>query len=145
MEIRTDLDWIDYNPKGFNLYVGPFNIARLAEDRFYMMLPIREDHLNQGGVVHGGVSMTLADNGMGVAAFVSGGNPASTIEFSAKFVAAAKLGAPLYGEAVIERRTRDLCFVSAELWSGGRKTLIASGVWKYITPKVRGDGWGPVA
>ena len=145
MEFRDDLDWIDYSPRGFNRYVGPFNIARLSEDRFYMYLAIREEHLNQGGVVHGGVSMTLSDNAMGVAAYVSGGQPASTVEFGAKFIAAAKFGSPLYGEAVIERRTKDLCFASAQLWSGGRKTLIASGVWKYITPKAASEGWGPIS
>lgn len=145
MEFRDDLNWIDYNPKGFNLYVGPFNIARLAEDRFYLSLVVRDDHLNQGGVVHGGVSMTLADNAMGVGASINGEQPASTIEFSAKFLAAAKFGAPLYGEAVVERRTKDLCFMSAELWNGGRKTLTASGVWKYIAPKTSGDGWVPIS
>ena len=35
--------------------------------------------------IYGGVSMTLADNGMGVAAFISGQQPASTIEFNGKF------------------------------------------------------------
>lgn len=145
MEFRDDLEWVDYNPKGFNKFVGPFNIARIAEDRFYMYLAIREEHLNQGGVVHGGVSMTLADNGMGVAAFISGAQPASTIEFSAKFIAAAKSGSPLYGEAVIERRTKDVCFLTSELWSAGRKTFVASGVWKYINLGEKGDGWGPVS
>ncbi|MGB0410000.1 MAG: PaaI family thioesterase [Pikeienuella sp.] len=145
MEYRENLEWIEYNPKGFNKYVGPFNIARIADDRFYMCLTIRDEHLNQGGVVHGGVSMTLADNGMGVAAFISAGQPASTIEFSAKFIAAAKMGDPLHGEAVIERRTKDLCFLTAELWSGQRKSFVASGVWKYINPPRIGDGWSSIS
>lgn len=144
MEFRDNLEWIDYNPKGFNRFVGPFNIARLSDERFYMYLDIRDEHLNQGGVVHGGVSMTLADNGMGVAAFVSGQQPASTIEFNGKFIAAAKSDSPLYGEAAIERRTKDVCFLTAELWSGGRKTFIASGVWKYINLGEKGDGWGAI-
>jgi len=42
---------------------------------------------------------------------------------------------PLYGKAVVERSTKDVCFMSAELWSDGRKTMTASGVWKYIKPK----------
>ena len=54
MEFRDDLDWIDYNPKGFNIHAGPFNIARLNETEFYMHLMIEDRHLNQGGVVHGG-------------------------------------------------------------------------------------------
>ena len=136
MEFRDDLDWIDYNPKGFNIHAGPFNIARLNETEFYMYLDIEDRHLNQGGVVHGGVSMTLADNAMGMAAHYAGGNkPASTIEFGCKLIAAAKGGLPLYGKAWVERATKDVCFMGAELWSDGRKTMTASGVWKYIQPK----------
>ena len=141
MEFRDDLDWIDYNPKGFNRYAGPFFFARFAPGEYRMHLIPREEHLNQGGVVHGGVSMTLADNAMGIGAHYEDGRPASTIEFSGKFLAAAKFGAPLYGRAVVERRTRDVCFMAAELWNHGRKTFVASGVWKYVAPKGPQDGW----
>lgn len=137
MEYRDDFDWIDYNPKGFNLHAGPFLVAPLGDGIYRMQLDIQPHHLNQGGVVHGGVSMTLADNAMGVAAHLEAGRrPTSTVEFGMKFIAAAKEGGPLYGEARIERMTRDLCFVSAELWCQGRKTATASGVWKYINAKV---------
>lgn len=136
MEFRDDLERVDYRPKGFNLHAGPFHIFRLSETEYRMHLDVEERHLNQGGVVHGGVSMTLADNAMGIAAAHAGGmRPASTLEFGAKFIAAAKGGHKLYGAARIERVTRDVCFVTAELWSDGRKTLTASGVWKYINPK----------
>lgn len=140
MEFRDDLEEFEYTPKGFNHLVGPFHIARLTESEYRMHLDIRDDHLNQGGVVHGGVTMTLADNAMGMAASHSaGGAPASTIEFDVKFIAAAKASGPLYGAVFIERRTKDVCFMTAELWSGGRKTATASGVWKYIAAKA---DWG---
>lgn len=133
MEFQGDLDWIDYGRKGFNILAGPFFIAPVGVSIYRMYLDIRPHHLNQGGVVHGGVSMTLADNAMGMAAAHSaGGAKASTIEFGMKFIAAAKPDGPLHGEARIERRTVDLCFVTAELWSLGRKTATASGVWKYL-------------
>lgn len=104
MEFRDDLEWIDYDAIGFNIHVGPFFIASVGGGVYRMHLMIEPRHLNQGGVVHGGVSMTLADNAMGMAARV-------------------------------ERRTPDVCFMTGELWSGGRKTAIASGVWKYLHPK----------
>lgn len=143
MEFRDDLDWIDYDPKGFNIHVGPFFIAPLEPQLWRMYLEIRPHHLNQGGVVHGGVSMTLADNAMGMAArYEAGDTPATTIEFGMKFIAAAKAGSPLYGGVTIERRTKDLCFITSELWSNGRKTATASGVWKYLradaAPKLGG-------
>lgn len=136
MEFQGDLDWIDYKAKGFNIHAGPFFIAPFSEGVYRMYMNIEPHHLNQGGVVHGGVSMTMADNAMGMAANLdAGGQPCSTIEFGMKFIAAAKVGGPLYGEARVERRTRDICFLSAELWSHGRKTAMATGVWKYINPK----------
>lgn len=140
MEFRDDLDWIRYRPVGFNQHAGPFFIAHVEGPAYYMHLHIKPHHLNQGGVVHGGVSMTLADNAMGVAAWhAAGERPTATIEFGMKFIAAGKAGGPLYGRAEIERRTKDLCFLSGELWSHGRKIATASGVWKYIDPP---NGWG---
>lgn len=140
MEFREDLDWIDYGAKGFNLHTGPFFIAPLGEGAWRMYMNIEPHHLNQGGVVHGGVSMTLADNAMGMAASYEAGRvPATTMEFDMKFIAAARDGGPLYGGVQVERRTKDICFLSAEIWSHGRKTAIATGVWKYIQPKT---GWG---
>ncbi|WP_340109883.1 PaaI family thioesterase [Pikeienuella sp. HZG-20] len=137
MEFRDDLEWIDYDPIGFNIHVGPFFIASVGGGVYRMHLMIEPRHLNQGGVVHGGVSMTLADNAMGMSArFEAGGTPASTIEFGMKFIAAAKAGGPLYGAARVERRTPDVCFMTGELWSDGRKTATASGVWKYLKSNV---------
>lgn len=140
MEYRDDLDWIDYRPRGFNIHAGPFRVAHFEGDEYRMDLALQDHHLNQGGVVHGGVSMTLADNAMGVAAWhAAGETPTATIEFGMKFLAAGKSGGPLYGRILIERRTPDLCFATAELWNHGRKVATASGVWKYIQPKT---GWG---
>lgn len=140
MEFRDDFEWIDYEPRGFNLYAGPFHIAHVGGDEYRMHLEIQDHHLNQGGVVHGGVSMTLADNAMGIAAWhAADKTPTATIDFGMKFIAAGKGGGPLYGRAMIDRRTRDLCFMTSELWSHGRKVATASGVWKYINPTT---GWG---
>lgn len=143
MEFRDDLDWIQYRPVGFNQHAGPFFVGQMTETEYRMYLDVQPHHLNQGGVVHGGVSMTLADNAMGVAAWhAAAETPTATIEFSMKFIAAGKGGAPLYGRAEIERRTGDLCFMTGELWSDGRKIATASGVWKYINPR---GGWGRAA
>ena len=139
MEFRDDLKWIDYRPRGFNLHAGPFYIAHFNDNEYRMHLPLQDHHLNQGGVVHGGVSMTLADNAMGISAWhAADETPTATIDFGMKFLAAGKGGGPLYGRLWIERRTRDLCFSTAELWNHGRKVATATGVWKYIDPKT---GW----
>lgn len=136
MELRDDLDWIDYRPRGFNLHAGPFRCAHWEGDEYRIFMEIQDHHLNQGGVIHGGVSMTFADNAMGIAAWhAAGERPTATIEFGMKFIAAGKAEGPLYGRVLVERMTKDLCFETAELWNCGRKVATASGVWKYIDPQ----------
>ena len=70
-------------------------------------------HCNSMGVVHGGVLMTFADFTMSEAA-LHGGEPGEhclTVSFDAQFVASARDGELLQGEAQIIRKSRTLTFV----------------------------------
>jgi acyl-coenzyme A thioesterase PaaI-like protein len=55
------------------------------------------------------------------------------IQLDSHFIAAAKEGQRLEGKAWIIRRTAELAFVEGELWAGGRQTMRASGIWKYLS------------
>ena len=73
---------------------------------------------------------------MGSAAYAAGGRrPCTTIEMDAHFIAAAKLGQRLIGAAHVARATREIAFMECRLYAGGRQTLRASGVWKYLAPR----------
>ncbi len=136
MEFDPTLPWRKIQGHGFNGLVGPITFATVSGDAWRFYLDIIHHHINIGGVCHGGVSMTLADVGMGAAAFQAGGNrPCTTVQFETQFIAAAKEGQRLLGAARLVRRTRDLAFMEAELWADGRQTLNASGIWKYLAPK----------
>lgn len=128
-----DLDWRDARARGFNVFVGPFKAATVAEgvERFYMQTD--ERHRNFGGVTHGGVVMTALDYGMGVVTSLSSDAPKSTtIGMTVQFVAAVPPGALLHGEARVIRTTRDVCFTEAEVWADGRQCATATGIFKYL-------------
>ncbi|SET06877.1 PaaI family thioesterase [Oceanicella actignis] len=136
MEFDPNLPWRTIHGHGFNAHVGPVSFARVSDSEWRFFLDIEAHHINIGGVCHGGVSLTLADIGMGSGAYAAGGNrPCTTIQMDAHFIAAAKKGQRLLGAARLVRATHELAFMECELHAGGRQTLRASGVWKYLSPR----------
>lgn len=128
-----DLDWREARARGFNLFVGPFRIAAFGEGVWRFHLEVDERHINFGGVCHGGVLMTLMDFAMGVGASeASEDRLASTIGMDMQFVAAARPGARLHGEARLVRATREVCFMEAEVWGDDRLAARASAIFKYL-------------
>ena len=59
---------LDKFHSNFVNYVG-INIESLDEGIAHTSLQLREEHLNSGGIAHGGVLATLADTAAGAAAF----------------------------------------------------------------------------
>lgn len=119
MELDPDLDWRVLAKDGFNAHIGAVALAEINPFEWRFRLEVAEQHINLGGVCHGGVSMTLADIGMGYAAATALGRVGcTTIAFDAQFIAAAKLGQTLHGVARVTRATRDLAFVEGALYAG---------------------------
>ncbi|CAE7205205.1 unnamed protein product [Symbiodinium microadriaticum] len=93
-------------------------------------------HINRGGVVHGGMLMTFADQVLGFAASdAADGKTCSTMSLNCDFVAAARIGDVIEGRAWVTRRTRSVIFVQGEVSSGGQILMTATGVWKIIGAK----------
>jgi len=138
---RPDLDWRAARATGFNLLAGPFEIAPLSDGVWRFRLQMDERHVNFGGVCHGGVLFTLLDYAMGIAATAASADRlASTVSMNTHFIASAKPGSFLHGEAVVVRATRDVCFLEAEVWGGDRLAAKASAVFKYLNvPKPAGS------
>ncbi|MGG7568128.1 PaaI family thioesterase [Rhodovulum sp. DZ06] len=132
-DLPDDLDWRLLTDNGFTDHLGPTWFAKLSEDEYVFRLEVEQKHINAGGVCHGGVSLSLLDNGMGGAAWEAGGRkPCATIELDSHFLAAAKLGQTLEGWAKVLRCTSGLAFMEGGLSAGGRETMRARGVWKYL-------------
>lgn len=92
---------------------------------------VERRHLNTGGVVHGGMLMTFADQALGMAGWSATGNrPQVTIQLDTHFISGAKLGEFVEARCEIRRQARSLIFLAAELVVGDRLVATATGVWK---------------
>jgi uncharacterized protein (TIGR00369 family) len=116
---------------GYNKYIGP--MYRLPDEsglhRFCFR--VEERHMNCAGTVHGGMLMSLADISMSRAARDgTDARNSSTVSLSCDFVGPGKLGDVIEAHVRVTRRTRTIVFLSADILSGGRTLLVASGVWK---------------
>jgi uncharacterized protein (TIGR00369 family) len=103
-------------------------------------LPLRPEHLNIGGTVHGGIICTLVDVAVGVAchSLDPGGvrRPQATTELSVTFLRAGRAG-PLACVARIRRRGSSLAVGEAEVTDGSGR-LLAIGRATYLV-----GGQGP--
>jgi uncharacterized protein (TIGR00369 family) len=85
--------------------------VRLLEatpERVVAEMPVRPDLCTSGGILHGGASMAFADTLGAVGTFLNlaAGQGTTTTDSSTKFMAAAKVGTVVRGEAVALHRGR---------------------------------------
>ncbi len=130
------LDLSGYTPiwdQGFNAYVGPFLYGTRADGSGHLVLELREEHMNGGGMVHGGLLMTVADVMLGKAVNeAADGAACSTMTLNTDFLAAGKGDAPLEATAEITRRTRSMVFVTGKVFQEDKILLTATGIWKIL-------------
>jgi acyl-coenzyme A thioesterase PaaI-like protein len=118
---------------GFNVFAGP--IYRLEDEKggeikHFAFLP-EQKHMNGSGAVHGGMLMTFADVSMSQAArSVFDGVGCNTVSLSCDFVSPGKLGELIESHVRVTRKTRTMVFISAEVTSGDKPLLVATGLWK---------------
>lgn len=138
MDFDESLPWREIRSSGFNGHIGPMHFARAGETTWQARLQLDARHINNGGVCHGGVYMSLADVAMGAASSqLADRNPCATIDFSAHFLAAAKEGQTLVAHVRLNRRVSGVSFMECEIWAGGRKCLHASGIWKDLSERAK--------
>lgn len=118
---------------GFSSHLGPFYEVALPHGMRRALL-LEDKHLNPEGVVHGGVLSAFADFVLYRAIGDELGHTRkfATIELNCQYLAAAKSGRWLYGEAHILRQTTSLIFAAGELFDDDRRVLFVSGIWKAL-------------
>lgn len=127
------LGWSPLEDHGFIGLVGP--IWRRTFDNGRVKYGFSSDarHANLLSVVQGGMLMTFADRTMGLAAWAAvDGAPCATVQFSAQFMAAGKIGSFLEIEPVVIRKTASLVFVSGSITHADEVVLLAHGTWKIL-------------
>lgn len=138
---NPDLDYRPVTGGGFNASLGELLFAAAGEDEWRFYLDLDDRHANIGGVCHGGALATVADIGMGAAAYrVAGSTATATIQLGMHYLAGAYPGHRLHGRSRLLRRVRELIFMEADLICQERHVVAASGVWKVLAKGT----WKPV-
>lgn len=101
----------------FNEVVG-IEFGEQHEDGVTLHLKLRDEHLNSAGVVHGGVTFTLADSAVGYAVTRIVGKRCTTAELKINFLKPATQGV-LTARSRILRKGRRLVVARAEVHCGG--------------------------
>jgi acyl-coenzyme A thioesterase PaaI-like protein len=81
---------------------------------------------NTGGVLHGGYMMSFADSAVTRAAGMVTGMAPATVAFTAEFLSAGDIRAPLVARVEVPRHGKSLAFLRGILEQDGRKLLAYS-------------------
>ena len=131
----TDLAAAGWKPMPSSDYpamIGPFLARREGGGWRYGFVAERR-HLNLGGVVHGGMLMSFADDALGATVWQAvGRKPCTTVQLSTQFVSPVRLGELVEVRAEVLRATRTVVFVRGVLEVAGRTVVHADGVWKIL-------------
>lgn len=119
---------------GFGQLVGPLYVRKPKDGRsFAWGFRAATKHLNPGGVVHGGMLVTFADQCFGALAyFAAGKRPCTTIDLSASFMAPGLPGDWIECTGAVSRVTRELVFVTGCITAGDRTLVDLKGIWKRL-------------
>ncbi len=109
-----------------------FTLHRMENGESELHYETRPEHLNSFAITHGGVSMTLLDVTMAIAARSSAPNMgAVTIEMKTNFMQAAR--GRLVAKGKLLHRTATLAFTEATIFDAqGRICCHATGTFKYV-------------
>ncbi len=111
---------------------GGLELEKIDENNYFFSSVIKEIHLNNGKIAHGGYLTTLADTGMGTAAHMVSKKKCVTISLEVKFISATLLSQTLSGKVKIQKKTKSLVFVTCEIFNSESVAVAASGVWKIL-------------
>jgi uncharacterized protein (TIGR00369 family) len=123
-------------PQG-NPYLHALGVEVLeyGDDRAAMSLLLKPEFMNSWQVAQGGISMTLMDVAMGLAARagVPDAKSSATVEMSSSFLQpAGHAGDTIVARGHTYHRSTTMCFCQAELWNGDRLVAKAMGTFKLI-------------
>jgi acyl-coenzyme A thioesterase PaaI-like protein len=113
----------------YSRHIGP-SYARKEIDGATLIQPTLPHMCNSGGVLHGGYMMSFADSAVTRAAGMTTGMAPSTVAFTAEFLSAGDLSAPLVTRVEVPRYGKSLAFLRGVLEQDGRKLLSYSATIK---------------
>ena len=135
--MSKDFEQISLEP--FMKHNGKVLFKKFSENEYEFKTTIKENHLNEAGITHGGFIAAFVDTGLGVAAHRSADQSLCvTISLELKFISPVQLGQELVGKTKIQRKTKSMIFLTCELNASDKIIATASGVWKILNKKLPG-------
>jgi uncharacterized protein (TIGR00369 family) len=130
--MTIDPDWQPRITNDFPYLVGPV-LERLEDGRRAFAFMADARHVNDRGVVHGGMLMTFADQAFGelVLDWVER-RLCATIQLNTHFIATVQVGDLVEARGEIVRGTRSLVFMRGFLMVGDRTVAAIDGIWKVL-------------
>lgn len=118
----------------FETIIGPFYVRDESGTRSFGFRTGTQ-HCHPGGVVHGGLLMTVMDDILSLTILhaLDRQTPIATASLNCDFLSAVQPGEWIEGNGEIVRKARSLVFVRGRLASGARTVLTASGVWAILS------------
>lgn len=115
-----------------------FPWARRVDGEWRYGFQTTDAHVNDGGIVHGGILMTFADQCLGMFVWEATGRvPSVTIQLNTHFLDAVKPGEFLEARGEITRRTGGMVFmrgtVSVLTPEGSRDAAVFDGIWRILS------------
>jgi uncharacterized protein (TIGR00369 family) len=105
-----------------------------SEARTVLRVALRQEHGNNFGIAHGGLTATLIDIAMGSAARRAANLPVMTLDLQVSFIAPGR--GVLTAEAKIVRAGRSVIFCEGEVRSeAGELVAKGSGLFKPVRPR----------
>ena len=130
-----ELGWKRRSAVGFMERIGPLWARREGDGWIYGLLT-DDGHVNNAGIVHGGVMTTLADHVMSIVAWEAmERRPCVTLQLDTYFLATAKPGDFIEVRGRISHKTRSTLFLDAVLSVNGSDVAKASGIWRAVSGK----------
>ncbi len=121
-----------YHPGSFGELVGPYYHKDLSDGGFVRAFRALEKHINQVGLVQGGMLCTFTDQ-LITTALIRAGIEAVTVNLNIGFTNPVRLGDWVEGRSEITREGGRIVWARGSLTSGGKTILTAQGLWQKVS------------
>ncbi len=119
------------HPGPFGELVGPYYHKDLPDGGFVRAFRALEKHINQVGLVQGGMLCTFADQ-LITTSLIRAGIEAVTVNLNVSFMNPVRLGDWVEGRSEITREGGRVVWARGVLASGDRTVLTAQGLWQKV-------------
>lgn len=120
-----------FHPGSFGKLVGPYYHKELPDGTFIRGFLAAKKHINQVGIVQGGMLSTFADHLM-TATLIRAGLEGVTVNLNINYLRAARRGDWIEGRSEISKEGTKIVWVNCDLRCNDKLIVTAQGLWQKI-------------